>query len=127
VSTPEFPQAAYNQLIQQVYAPVFFTKLAQDYGFPPRSEAERQALLELAGVLQQAEVEEHTKSADVHGSPYVAALDELKGVLNQTMSRTVPTSQDRLIKQAAHDLAGDDNLASAALAWGAYVVQSQQG
>ena len=63
MDTKNFPQEAYNKLVQHVYAPAFFTKLA-NYGLVPNNHEEAQYLLELASYLRN--FRENSQSVQDH-------------------------------------------------------------
>ena len=65
---PQELQPHYNMLVEQVHAPLFFEKLASDYGIVARTQEERAELLELAGILQVERAKEQVKQASA-GSP----------------------------------------------------------
>ena len=113
---PEELQNDYATLVEKVHWPVFREKLASDYGIVARSEEDKAALLELAGILQVAKAEESTKSAS-YASPYTAVVDELKGVMNKEAGSSFDTSLDRLVTKAASDLCQDSQIAEAAAHW----------
>ena len=122
---PAGVREGYDLLVGQVHAPLFFEKLANDYGIVANSDEERAALLEMAGVLQNAQAQDMAKEASAGHSPLVAALDELKGSLTDDgyWDRSAPlaeTSHDRMLKAAAAGLAASPELQDAALAWAAY-------
>jgi hypothetical protein len=118
----EFPIDAYNTLVRDIHAPVFFSKLANDYNIHPRSKEEYDSFLELAGILQNTEAQNQVKRASAEESPIVQLVDQLKQSLGQNGYDTgIPTSHDKLVKQAAFDLAKNNELAEAALAFGSYL------
>jgi hypothetical protein len=121
-----FPQEAYDLLVERVHKPVFLEKLARAYGIVPEGPAEEQALLELAGVLRQHRDSEVVKQAAAgQGSFIVDAVDSLKQGLNQLGYQPLPTSYDRLVKQAAQQLSFDPQVAGAVESFGTYLGQLQ--
>lgn len=116
-----FPQEAYNLLVEQVHAPVFFQKLARDYNVVPRSQQEQLELLELAGLLQNAQNEQATKEAASGGGLITQAVDGLKTHLGRQGSFVAPTSQERLVKAAAAEAVQNPGLRQAALQYVDYL------
>jgi hypothetical protein len=112
VIPPEL-QPAYAALVEKAHAPVFFEKLAA-HGIVATTQQEQEALLELAGYLQN----EKAASASRPG-PYAAALAELKNTLGQNPAVS-EAHKSVMAKQAATHLAKDADLVEAAAAWGAY-------
>ncbi|TMJ00823.1 MAG: hypothetical protein E6G97_17980 [Alphaproteobacteria bacterium] len=123
MSEQNFPQAEYDLLIEQVHAPVFFEKLARDYGVVPASEEEKLSLLELAGVLQTEEARELEKKASSPDSPIIRALDDLKKIVAAEGRPHWPTSHQRMLKAAASELAQREDLAEAAARFGAWLAR----
>jgi len=123
---PAFPQAEYDYLVERVHKPVFLEKLARAYGIVANGPAEEQSLLELAGVLRQHRDSEEVKQAAAgEGSFIVDATDSLKQGLNQLGYQPLPTSYDRLVKQAAYNLACDPTVTQAVEGFGNYLGQLQ--
>jgi hypothetical protein len=123
---PAFPQVEYDYLVERVHKPVFLEKLARDFGIVANGPAEEQALLELAGVLRSHRESETVKQAAAgNGSFLVDACDSLKQGLAQLGYAPMPTSHDRLVKQAAAYLSNDPTVAQAVEGFGAYLGQLQ--
>lgn len=101
-------EAKLAQLVQRVYAPVFFEKLAQ-YGIVADSHEEELALLEMAATIDNQLAQERTKQAAA-GGPWQQALADLR-----TSIYGAATVSDDQHKQAAASLAQDPELAEAAL------------
>lgn len=121
---PEFPQQAYQTLVGRVHAPVFFQKLAQDWGVAPKTEEDQHELLELASVLRSAKHQDTVQRAGADTSFIKDAADSLKGALTDSgFQNNVPTTQERLIKEAALEVIADPEIAEAALAYGQYLGQ----
>lgn len=120
---PSEVQNEYATLVSNVHAPIFFEKLASEYNIVPRNEEEQAALLELAGILQVEQAKHSVKQASAP-SPFISAVDELKGALNQSNGTTHETSFDRLVKSAADQFLNDSEIADAAFTWGAFQVQA---
>lgn len=113
---PEFPQAAYQALVEKVYGPVFFEKLAHDYNIVAINDAQRASLLEAAGILRNAQQQGVIKSASNDDDVYAEAVDGLKNALN-----SVPQSHDRLVKQAAAHFSNDPEVQLATLEYGDFL------
>lgn len=119
---PENMQSEYATLVENIHWPVFAEKLASDYGVVARTEEDKLALLELAGVIQVAKAEEQVKQASA-GSPYAAVVDELKTAMNHNGSAAnYDTTLDRLVKQAAVQLSENPEIADAAAKWASFLV-----
>lgn len=115
---------SWDVLVARVHSPIFFHKLANDYGIVPASDEERQALLEMAAVLQNAYAQDRVKSASAANSPIIGMLDELKNGLSQSgMYNHIDTrtSDEHMRKQAAYRLLQEDpELTEAAFNWAAF-------
>lgn len=114
---PESLKEVYQKLVREVHAPIFFDKLAKDYGIVPQSAEEEEAYLELAGILQNLRASEKMAGQQ---SPIVAVVDELKAGLSH-QGHNLPTSYDRDIEKLASTLVNDDKLVEAACAWGMHL------
>jgi hypothetical protein len=121
------PDQAYDFLYQQIHAPVFFTKLAQDYGIVPRDEAEAGRLLAMAADLFAAEQQDREKRAGLQGSFIGEAHDSLQRLLGKQADARNPDApaNDRLVKAAAAELTRDPHVRAAALAYQMYLAQQQ--
>lgn len=75
-------QESYDVLATQVHAPVFFAKLANNYGYRPNSEEEAIRCLKMAGKLRNAYEKEAVKTA----SKQANTLDELDALLDNRLS-----------------------------------------
>lgn len=119
---PAFPQDAYDLLVERVHAPVFFQKLARDHGINPQTAQERFELLELAGILQNQKAQGQVKAAAQGRSLITEATDGLKTALARDgYDLEAPTSRQRLVKEAAHSAAQQDDIAAAALDYAGYL------
>ena len=108
------PAEAYGLVHQRVYAPVFFTKLAEDYGISPQTEEEAMDLLERAGQLRVA-FNEQQKTASVDQTSVVkAAGQHLDSVMKQA-GYPVDDVAQRRVKQAAQEVSMDPALAHAVI------------
>lgn len=124
MSQPQFPQEAFQTLVGKVHAPVFFQKLAADWGVNPQSEEDRAELLEMASVLRNAHQQDQVKMAGSRTSFLKEASDSLKGALKDNgFQHNVPSSNDRLIKEAAMQVIADPDIATAAMEYGQYLSQ----
>lgn len=101
--------AAQDHLLREVYAPVFFAKLAQDYGVQPADGAEAERFLRLAEKLQ------HVKAAQApaRSAGRGAFLDEVERGLDTLAKQAAPADHD--VKAAAQGLLGDQATRDAAL------------
>jgi len=108
------PDAAYAHVHNQVYSPIFFEKLAQDFGIHPQSEDEAVQMLQMASQLREAHEAEQYKQASAQGSILDAAGQHLNQALGHPGS-PAPTQNDNLVKRAAANLARDPGLATAVL------------
>src|SRR6516162_8572716 len=100
------PDAAYDFLYSQIHAPVFFNKLAQDYGIVPQNDTEAIQLLDMAADLFAAGQQEQQKQASAQGTFINQAHQSLQMLLGKTGgARDVNApANDRLVKQAAAEL-----------------------
>jgi len=107
-------KAAYDTLIAEVYAPVFFDKLAS-YGIVPATAAERDALLEIAEGFDSPAVQP-VKAAS-QGSLIELAAHGLRTVRQRAGDPYFAAAADRQVKAAAAALAADPAVARAAALW----------
>jgi len=116
--TPQMldPESAYATVHQRVYAPVFFEKLASQYGIKPQNEADAMEMLTMAAQLRTAHDVELEKQASV-GNPVLAgAKAHLQQQLNAHGYNTPhPDTNQQLIKEAAAQASFDPDLARAVL------------
>jgi hypothetical protein len=108
-------QTAYQTLITEVYAPVFFNKLAS-YGIVPTTEAERAALLEIAEGIDSPAVQP-VKQAAQAPSWIEAAAGGLRTVRQQAGDPHFAKVAASRIKEAASGLIADPRVARAAVLW----------
>jgi hypothetical protein len=107
------PEQAFQTLEEQLDLPVFFKKLAQDYGIVPNSPQEHLDLIALGGSLQQAYVTEQTKQAAAQPngqSRFSSFADEVSGVTGQA-----DLANEHIVKQAAAEAAQNPLFASCVL------------
>ena len=105
------PEQAHNVLFDNVHAPVFFNKLAEDYGVVPQNEQEALQLLDLSDTLRVAQAQEHTKSA--------AQRNEFLDAAGAELDRAVygEVTQDDSVQQAIGQMAVDPILKEASLTY----------
>jgi hypothetical protein len=126
VQVPQ-PDAAYDFLYGQIHAPVFFTKLAQDYGIVPQNEAEAMRLLEMGADLFAAEQQNQEKQASARGSFIGEAHSSLQALLGKQADPWAVNApaNNRLVKQAAAELTRNPYVRAAALAYQLHLAQQQ--
>lgn len=114
------PETAFATVHNRVYAPVFFTKVARDYGpalqrcgVDLSNPQHQQQCLTMAAQLRTAH-DAHVKNAAAHGSLLDAASQHLQTALNKA-GFEFPDNQDALIKQAADEVSRDPEMAHAVL------------
>jgi hypothetical protein len=107
------PEQAYQTLYQRLHAPVFFKKLASDYGIVPQTEQEALDLLSLGGSLRQAYEADQAKQASAAPrgqSRFSNFVGEITDVTGQSS-----VANERLIKAAAAEAAQDPLFAQCVL------------
>lgn len=101
---------AASVILQEVFAPVFFSKLAE-YGIQPASEDEAQRLLQAADKIRYQDQLEQTKVASSRGG----LIDRMHQHLDQKLGKQ-PVSYDHpSVKSAAARLANTPLVRDAAL------------
>ena len=108
------PDSAYATVHHQVYSPVFFSKLAQDFGIKPGSEQEAMEMLTMAAQLREAHDAGQTKAASGGGTLLSAAHEHLNNALAQE-GFDVAQPDDGLVEKAAAEVARDPAIAHAVL------------
>lgn len=103
-----------NLLYSQVYAPVFFQKLAE-FGIQPQNEAHAESLLRQAQLIRQARAAEMTKQAAAQGDPLLLAEQRLMEKLAQVNGQ--PVNANAINKYAAEVARARPELAEAAIAY----------
>jgi len=104
-------QAQLHRLVESVYAPVFFEKLAY-HGIVPETAEDQAALLQIAAVLENQLAATQIKQASQ--ANWTTALQELNSAVYGTpLPDTSPSAAYH--KQAAAQLVQDEGLAEAAL------------
>lgn len=107
------PDTAYNLVHQRVYAPVFFTKLAQDYGIRPANADEATEMLNMAAQLRVADDQDRQKQAAA-GNKLAAARNHLQNAL-RSEGYQVDVQPDQVVEKAASEVARQADLAHAVL------------
>lgn len=108
------PEEAYEVLVAQVHAPVFFEKLAKVYDIVPQNAQQARDLLQMAGTLRNIHEAENTKAAAAQGDVVSQAKQDLDQILSQFGYQPM-ANNDPVVKQAAWNLAGTPLLREAAL------------
>jgi hypothetical protein len=119
------PEEAYDVLVAQVHAPVFFKKLASVYGVVPQNAKQARDLLQMAGQLRNVHEAETTKEAAAKGDMVSQAKHDLDHVLTQYGYPPLPDN-DPTVKQAAWDMAGNAVLREAALVFQHHLSNAQR-
>lgn len=120
------PEDAYNVLVAQVHAPVFFEKLARVYGIEPRTPDEAREYLLMAGQLRNAHEQETVKQASANAGLLGEARRDLNRVLAQHGYEPLGV-EDPNVKQAAAAAAQNPLLQEAALVFANFMSQRLQG
>jgi len=108
-------QDAYNLLVEQIYAPVFFEKLATDFGIQYSTEDEAREFLVLAGKLEHLDEARQVKQASDRTSFVASASNSLDTILNTVGINTQNPQQNLEVKQAAAQLSQVPYIRNAAL------------
>ncbi len=121
------PDTAYAVVHNRVYGPVFFEKLAHDFGIVPKDDAEGLMMLGMAAQLRAAHDKEQEKQAAAY-NPLAAAQAHLNVQLTK-LGYAQPQNQiaPRLVKRAAADASFDPELAHAILSMQAVASGVTQG
>lgn len=121
------PEDAYNVLVAEVHAPVFFEKLARVYGIKPQTQEEARELLLIAGQLRNAHEQENTKQAGARANYFSNARRDLSNTLAQT-GYTPLVNDDHTVKQAADAAVTQSPLIKeAALVFSQFMAQRLEG
>lgn len=115
---------AHKYLIENVYAPVFFHKLAADYGIQPSTEEEARELLSLNEEIEALEHNHQVKQAQER----VSLISQARQTLGSLSGKQVPvqsgaTYQDAEISKVAADLSQNETVRNAALLFADYMNQ----
>jgi hypothetical protein len=108
------PQEAHNTLYQRVHVPVFFNKLASDFGIVPQNEQEAYDMLTIAGKLRTLydnEKQAKVKAASSKLSKLNADLDAELAKLGQAPEPQV----NQAVKQASTELLRDPSIVASVL------------
>lgn len=112
---------AYTVLHNEVYAPVFLTKLARDYKIEPQTREQAQAMFTQAAQLRAA----HDRSLQSQGNDMDSLLSKSAAHLNQRLGGQPAAQQnDAMVKQAAADVAKRADIAKAVLSMHALAAQN---
>ena len=102
-------QAALDYLNREVYAPIFFSKLAQDYGIQPKDNDEATRYIKLA-----ADVQTLNSSKPPSSDPRKNFLDTVEARLHGEVSKSA-AYVDQGVKNLAAQLASQPTYRDAAL------------
>jgi hypothetical protein len=120
-------QEGYRLLFDQIHAPVFFEKLAE-HGIEPQTEEEVNALLKMGADLMRSQALERQKQAQAQGSFILKAAQSLNGALAERgLAPRQPDQVEGVIKAAAYNVAKDERVQKAALAYQNYLARQQAG
>lgn len=114
------PEDAYDILVSQVHAPVFFEKLANVYGIKPQTQEEMRDLVLMAGDLRNLHEQKLSKQANVRGSFFADARDELSNMVQGAGYKSVVDNQAQA-KSAAATAVKNPLIRDAALVFNNYV------
>lgn len=115
------PDEAYNILVANVHAPVFFEKLARVYGISPQTPEEAREVLLMAGKLRNAHEQEQVKQASVNKNFYAEARQDLDTTLTKQGFQLF-AEEDNAVKQAEVAIK-NPVIKEAALVFGQYMQQ----
>ena len=118
-------QDAYSALVDGVYSPIFFGKLASSYGVRPADREEAKHLLTIAGQLREAEAAQQKQASSARQGVLAGASADLGRVLKQAGVSAPAVDHDReaLVKSAVDQLVADDKMRDAALVYGDFLAQ----
>ena len=119
------PEDAYNVLVAEVHAPVFFNKLASAYGIVPQTAEEQRELLLMAGQLRAVHEQRQEKAAASRASYVANARQKLASDL-RAEGYDVGTAPEAVeheaqVKAAAADAVKHEVIKQAALVFGNYM------
>lgn len=109
------PDQANAVLVSTVQLPVFFEKLASDWGLAPQSDDEAIAYLKMAADLRLATTGQQEKVASNRLSIIQRAQQELGGAVHGAQHQKTASTVDQQIKSAAQIIAKDPKVAQAIL------------
>ncbi len=118
-------EEAYNVLVAEVHAPVFFEKLARVWGVKPQSNEEARELLMMAAELRSAHEQDLQKTAAQNTNFYSEARRDLTNVLNQRGFQPIVNS-DESFQKAANTAVQNPLIKEAALVYTNYLAQALQ-
>lgn len=102
---------AFSIVHQQVYSPVFFNKLAADYGIRPETPQNAFEILRMAERLRQSYEENQVKTASTQSAWLQAAGQHLGVAVDDSDNQVM----DATIEKVAAECASDPTLATAVL------------
>jgi hypothetical protein len=117
---PMTPEDAYDVLVSQVHAPVFFEKLANVYGIQPANQDEARELLLMAGELRNLHEQNANKQANVRGSFLTEARNELHDIATNLGYKSLVDNTAH-VKSAAANAVKNPLIRDAALVFNQYV------
>ena len=107
---------AYSVVQNRIHAPVFFTKLARDYGIAPATPDEAATMLEMAAQIRAASDATEKQAAANQQSPLAGAQAHLNSQLQRMgMTHIANPGMQNQVKQAAVQAAFDPEIAHAIL------------
>lgn len=101
MAAPLSASQAYQVLHNEVYAPVFFTKLARDYGINAETPEQQQAMLTQAAQIRLA----HDAEQEKQGTDLNSLLVKSANLLQQRLGGPPAQQNENLVKEAAAELA----------------------
>lgn len=116
------PDQAYDIIVAQVHAPIFFNKLASVYGIVPNTPQDTQELLNLASRLRNAHEAEQVKSAGARSNVLAEACHDIGAVLNE---HGYPAPPSNHYQQHATAVASNPLMKEAALVFRNWLSQTQ--
>lgn len=114
---------AYAFLYEEIHGPVFFQKLAQDYGIVPANDEQAQRLLDMGATIFRNNQQEQEKQAGLDGDFIAQAHENLNRILGKQAAAPAAAANARLVKQAAAQLARNPRVRAAALAYQYHLAQ----
>lgn len=109
-------EEAYGLIRSRVYAPAFFTKLAEQYGYQPQTDQEAADMLDMAAQIRYAQDVEEKQAGSNDGLLKVAKQRLHAELANRGIDVANETSTETdLVKQAAVYASHDPALATAFL------------
>lgn len=111
--------SSYGVLLEKVYGPAFFTKLATKYNIVPTNDEDKLKLLEMAAMLRSLELQEQEKVASGI-NPSSQFIDSGLSLLHQATKVVDPSiaaigdEHSHLIREAASAMIQDEEIKKAA-------------